>query len=195
MLMKAVSALLVPRARKELDRTRWVGELVRARRAELVKAAMAEGLLAHEALDVVQDGALSLLDRSGWHHLKDDPDGAAKLLATLVRNHARNLRRRHHRRGEGLNSLTPEQQCDDAALALERALDEAQAHIALTGCMNTLGQTQRAVVVARFLEGDSGREVAQQLGLTAGNVAVILHRARGQLRSCIEASQVRFGVE
>lgn len=195
MLMKVVSSMwLAPRARKELDRTRWLGTLVQAHRHALTHTALDEGLTADEALDVVQDAAATVLGRADWKRLEDAPDEAGRLLVTLVRNHARNLRKRHWRKDVGLDALPEENEVDVASRQLDDALEEAQAHIALTGCLSTLKATQRAVVVARFFEGSSGAEVAQALGLTAGNVAVTLHRARQQLKSCVESSRVRFGV-
>lgn len=195
MLMKAVSTMvLVPRARKELARTRWVGALVQRHRAALVRVALDEGLGAEEALDAVQDAAATLLSRSDWRHLEQAPDEARRLFNTLVRNHARNLRKRHWRKDVGLDELPESAELDLAARQLDAALDEAEDHVALTGCLSTLKATQRAVVVARFFEGASGLEVAQSLGLTAGNVAVTLHRARLQLRSCVESSRRTFGV-
>jgi RNA polymerase sigma-70 factor (ECF subfamily) len=194
MLMKALSAMLRSRTRPALEHTRWVGELVRTQRAALVQAAMSEGLLADEALDAIQEGAATLLGRRDWSHLRADPEQAGRLLATLVRNHARNARRRHSRRDVSLEALPVEQEADLTGRDLDGALAEAEAHLALTGCLSTLKQTQRSIVIARFFEGSSGHEVATQLGLTPGNVAVILHRAQTQLRGCLQESRVKFGV-
>lgn len=195
MLMKAVSTMiLVPRAKRELARTRWVAALIGEHRAAMVRAALDEGLSADESLDAVQEAALTVLGRQEWARLDEAPDDAARLLATVVRNHARNLRKRHWRRDVSLDALPEAAEVDLAARQLDEALEEAQAHVALTGCLATLKETQRAVVLARFFEGSSGLEVAQSLGLTAGNVAVTLHRARKQLRSCVETSRSRFGV-
>lgn len=194
MFLKSISALVLgPHARRQLDRTHWVGELVRAQSSALVRAAVAEGLEADEALDVVQSAAMTLLQRRDWQHLEHDLPGATALLVTLVQNTARNTRRRSHRAHLPLEGLNEDQQRDDAAEALELALDEARAHVSLIGCIDTLAAIQRAVVVARFFDGESGRNVAAQLNLSAGNVAVILHRAKGELRSCLQTSRKRFG--
>ena len=193
MWMKAVTALLRSHAQLELEKTQWMGALVEAQRSALVRAAVAEGLQAHEALDLVQDSVITFMSKVEWARLQGRPDEAGRLLVALVRNRARNARRKHARRDVSL---------DDAALAepaaaavqLDDALDQAEAHVALTGCLSTLKQTQRAVVVARFLDERSGADVAAQLGLSQGHVAVILHRAQKQLRTCIETSRERFGV-
>jgi RNA polymerase sigma-70 factor (ECF subfamily) len=193
MWMKVVKSVLLPGSRAGLERTRWLGALVQAQQGALVRAVVAEGLQAHEALDLVQDSVVTFLAHVEWAALRDRPDEAGRLLAALVRNRARNARRRHSRQDL---SLSADEVAAPAAEAqqLDAALDQAEAHVALTGCLSTLKQTQRAVVVARFLDERSGVDVAAQLGLSPGHVAVILHRARQQLRSCLEASRERFGV-
>ena len=65
---------------------------------------------------------------------------------------------------------------------LERAEMAAQ----LDGCMAELGDVHRRVVTLRLLDELSGPEVAEALGLTPGNVAVLLHRAKKQLERCLK---------
>ena len=48
-----------------------------------------------------------------------------------------------------------------------------------------LAEVQRAVVTLRMLDDVVGEDVARQLGLTPGHVAVLLHRAKGQLITCM----------
>lgn len=187
MLMKAMSTLLRPATRRALPRTTWLGELVEAHRVSLARIAASEGLRGDEALDAVQDAAMTFLSRARWLALEDRPDDAVRLLATLTRNRARNARRRHGRDAEPLEQ--PEALQRPAAQAsLDEEIARAQQHVALTGCISTLKGTQRAVVLARLLDGASGDEVAQALGLTPGNVAVTLHRAKERLRSCVQHS-------
>lgn len=49
-----------------------------------------------------------------------------------------------------------------------------------------LPESARAVVTLRDVEGLSSAEVADMLGLTEGNVRVILHRSRARIRSEVE---------
>ncbi len=66
-------------------------------RGDSPRVARREGIGAADALDVVQDAFHTLLGRSGLSRgLRGQPEGAARLLGTIVRNAARNLRRRHH---------------------------------------------------------------------------------------------------
>jgi RNA polymerase sigma-70 factor (ECF subfamily) len=56
----------------------------------------------------------------------------------------------------------------------------------LLAALATLPERQRQVVVLRDLEGLSTPEVAQVLGLSEGNVRVLLHRGRMRLRELLE---------
>lgn len=59
----------------------------------LAAIARREGVSASDALDVVQDAFYTLLKRED---LRDKSEDAARMLSTIVRNAARNARRRHH---------------------------------------------------------------------------------------------------
>lgn len=58
--------------------------------------------------------------------------------------------------------------------------------------MRALGETARTVMEMCDVEGFAPVEIAEILGLTNGNVRVILHRARAQVREQLER---RFGAE
>lgn len=187
---------VLPRAEvaPELDFAGWVGQLVNAHRSTLVRVAMSEGLLADEALDAVQDAFATFVQKREWRTLPRDTLDAPKLLATLVRNQARNARRRHSRKDEGMDSISGNAEVDTAWKQVDDLMIEAQEHVLLTGCINTLKEVQRTVVTERLFEGTSGLQVADELGLTPGNVAVILHRASERLRSCLAKSREHFGI-
>ena len=108
---------------------------------------------------------------------------SAVTTAAIVRNAARNLRRRHHR-------AKPHVDADDAGLATEaptpqQALEHAATRARLVGCMAKLGDVHRHVITLRVLEELSSEEAARELGITPGHVAVLLHRARKQLADCM----------
>ena len=96
-------------------------------------------------------------------------------------NQARNARRTRARREALLTSLSPREE----ARALDEMLLVAEAHVQLTGCLLTLQELPRAVVTARLLDERTGDDVARELSLTPGHVAVLLHRARKRLESCM----------
>ena len=160
----------------------WVAGLARAHASRLAAVARREGLTAADALDAVQDAFHTLLARPDADALRDRPDDAARMLVAIVRNAARNARRRHHRAKPhvGIDELTATD-TPDAALA------RAETTAKVAGCMASLGDIHRSVVTLRVLEELSGDEAARALGLTPGHVAVLLHRARKQLELCMTA--------
>jgi RNA polymerase sigma-70 factor (ECF subfamily) len=164
----------------------WVSILARDHAGRLAALARREGVSATDALDVVQDAFHTLISRPDSQALRDKPDDAARVLATIVRNAARNLRRRHHHakphvdvEGEALTAREP---------TPDEAFEQATTQAQLVGCMAKLGDAHRHVVTLRVLEELSGEEAARALGVTTGHVAVLLHRARKQLEQCMTAS-------
>lgn len=161
----------------------WVSRLARDHAGRLAAVARREGVSATDALDVVQDAFHTLISRPDSQALRDRPDDAARVLHTIVRNTARNLRRRHHR-------AKPHVDIDDAPLAAreptpDEALEQATTQAQLVGCMAKLGDAHRHVITLRVLEELSGEEAARELGVSPGHVAVLLFRARKQLEQCM----------
>jgi RNA polymerase sigma-70 factor (ECF subfamily) len=164
----------------------WITGLARDHAGRLAAIARREGLTASDALDAVQDAFHTLLGRPDIAVLlRDRPDDAARLLAAIVRNAARNLRRRHHR-------ARPHVGLDAELLAAgprpDHALEHAATTVQLVGCMRQLGDVHRRIVTLRVLEELSGEQAARALGLTPNHVAVLLHRARKQLERCMQAA-------
>lgn len=161
----------------------WVAGLARDHAGRLAAIARREGASAADALDVVQDAFHTLLARPDVDRLRELPDDAARLLAAIVRNAARNLRRRHHLARPHLDIAASD------LVASEPRPDDALAHAVtatqLVGCMAQLGDVHRQIVTLRVLEEVSGEQAAQALGLTANHVAVLLHRARKELERCM----------
>lgn len=73
---------------------------------------------------------------------------------------------------------------------VEALINAAEEHVALLGCVGQLGRIQRHVVTLRVLEELTPEDTARELGLTSGNVAVLLHRAKKALLDCIEFGSV-----
>ncbi len=172
----------------ELDLLDHISRLARARRGALASLARAEGLSAEDAVDVVQDALTTLLvlDRAAlpsFEDLEANEDGWHSFVATLVRNAARNKRRRHFlsRPHDAVDGHALADEAPEADLVLARA----EEHVRLRGCVAELCDTQRAVVTLRMLEERPGEDVAKALGLSAGHVAVLLHRAKTALRACM----------
>lgn len=161
-----------------------VGELARAHTPALAAVARGEGLEGDAALDVVQDALHAFLLLPEARRLAGS-DGARRFLVAMVRNGARNLRRRRFR-------AAPHVPAEDAALVglhdahdAEGALAAAETHAQLEGCVGRLGDVKRKVVTLRVLEEASAETVARELGLSEGHVAVLLHRAKKELHRCM----------
>jgi RNA polymerase sigma-70 factor, ECF subfamily len=167
--------------------TGWVSELARHHARGLAAAARREGLSSDDALDAVQEAFHTFLGLPQARELADgehaSSDDARRLLTALVRNAARNMRRRHFRARP--HEVLDEDRAATAARRVDDLLAEAEDHIQLTGCLFKLGDLQRRVVTLRMLEELSGAEVAAELGLTPGHVAVLLHRAKNDLLRCL----------
>lgn len=163
----------------------WVTRLVRDHRTALAAVARSEGLLADDALDAVQDAFATFLGLPHARKLANADDDSRNLLAILVRNQARNRRRRHDLSrphvsdSEVVEGLVDDRESVDAIIAY------AEAHVLAFQCVEKLGDVQRQVVTLRLLEDQPGVRVADLLGTTPGNVAVILHRAKLELRECM----------
>lgn len=169
----------------------WATRLVHTHRGRLYRLARREGLREEDSLDCVQDAFHTFLLLPQARQLVESNDDSLKLLSVLVRNHSRNRRRRHeiarpHDSGdETLALLTAE------ALPVDALIAQAQEFALMIGCLDHLGKLQRAVVSLRMLDEVAGEDVAAMLGLPPSHVAVLLHRAKEKLRSCMLSAGYR----
>jgi len=69
---------------------------------------------------------------------------------------------------------------------VEQHLDDAPVVAAVHAAVRDLPEPQQAVVTLRDVQGLSTYEVSALLGLTEGNVRVILHRGRAKVREALE---------
>jgi RNA polymerase sigma-70 factor (ECF subfamily) len=104
-------------------------------------------------------------------------------LATVTRNMARNeirglMRRRARERKVFERSTGADNDLNQT--------DLMHAHRDLTYVVESLAPKHREVIVQRFFEGLSFREVALNLGISQGNVRIRLHRALQELRTILE---------
>ena len=67
-------------------------------------------------------------------------------------------------------------------------LEDAETVAAIRLAIVDLPEPHQAVVTLRDVEGLSTMEVAEVLGMTEGNVRVVLHRARARIRAAVEAA-------
>jgi RNA polymerase sigma-70 factor (ECF subfamily) len=160
-----------------------LSDLARSGRAELVRAARREGAGPEDAVEAVQDALCTFLQLAQKKETPAEPAEWPAYLAGIVRNVARNKRRRHHlaRPHEDVDALPVP---SDASSA-EKLVAEAEEHVRLRACVDQLCETQKAVVMLRLLEERPGEDVAESLGISRGYVDVLLHRAKASLRVCM----------
>ncbi len=169
----------------------WVSRLVHTHRGRLYRLARREGLREEDSLDCAQDAFHTFLLLPQARQLVESDDDSIKLLSVLARNHARNRRRKHevarpHESGdETLAVLTAE------APPVDELIGQAQEFALMIGCLDHLGKLQRAVVSLRMLDEVAGEDVAAMLELAPSHVAVLLHRAKLSLRSCMLSAGYR----
>ena len=101
-------------------------------------------------------------------------------LIRCIRNRAYNHIRDHRREKlKGDESETGGQTSDDELPESESLRMEAMA--ALRQMLDELNETDRQLVILKYFEGLKYREIAEQMGLTIGNVGYRLHHILRQL--------------
>lgn len=68
----------------------------------------------------------------------------------------------------------------------EHLLDNPAFLTVLTGCINKLPQNWKGVVVGKYIHHKKGSEICKELGITSSNLWQMAHRAKLQLRTCLD---------
>ena len=134
----------------------------------------------HAAADLVQQVLLMTLERLRAGKLRD-PDRVASFALGTSRMVVLEMRRGAWRREELLAAYGDSEAVFEAPEPM--ALDPDR----LAGCLEALAERERSVVVLTFFSDKPADEVGAELGIAAGNVRVIRHRALGKLRACMGA--------
>jgi RNA polymerase sigma-70 factor (ECF subfamily) len=133
------------------------------------------------AEDLAGEVFLRLVEKISTYTYRGQP-----ILAWLY-TIARNLLTDHHRQAGRTVPLREEGQeiaaSSDPTKAVERHLDQA----CLVRAMPALTESQRQVILLRFVQGLSHAETARVLGKTENATKVIQHRALQALRRALEA--------
>jgi len=133
------------------------------------------------AEDLMQQVLTTILEALRQGRLRE-PDKLASFVLGTCRMTVLNLRRGAHRRAELLaqfGSILP-----TAVQPAEPQFDLEQ----LAGCVQSLNERERSVVVMTFYDQKSGEDIAGWLGISVANLRVIRHRAIRQLRDCMGAT-------
>jgi RNA polymerase sigma-70 factor (ECF subfamily) len=160
--------------------------VVHRERAALVRVALREGLSAEDGLECVQDALCTFLRLYKLGEVSAPVQQWGPFLAGIVRNGARNYRRRH---AVARPHEPTAADCRSGAPAADEILIRAEAQVRLRVCVAELCEIQRAVVLLRLLSEQPGDDVAQSLGISRGYVDVLTHRAKSALRACMLRGQ------
>jgi RNA polymerase sigma-70 factor (sigma-E family) len=145
-------------------------EFVTARQAALLRTAYLLTGHAQDAEDLVQTTLAKVVPQ--WRRIRDDPE--AYVRRVMVNENISRWRRRRWR----------EQSSDVLPDLLASGPDHAEL-IAVRDALATLAPRQRAVLVLRYYEGLSEREIAAQLGIAAGTVKSQARDGLARLRAAL----------
>ncbi|HMB74663.1 MAG TPA: sigma-70 family RNA polymerase sigma factor [Gammaproteobacteria bacterium] len=140
---------------------------------------VAAGMLgdAAEAQDVTQETFTQY-----WQHGADAEHTKAWLIR-VARNRCLDRLRRRHRIEYREPEALPEAVNSHDSLAVAE-LDELTER--LRCAVDSLPEPQRSIVLLFSLQGMSGKDCAETLGISVNQVKVYLHRARARLRTLME---------
>jgi RNA polymerase sigma-70 factor, ECF subfamily len=133
---------------------------------------------AHAAADLVQQVLLTTLERLRAGEVRE-PDKIASFVLGMCRMTVMEMRRGARRREALLAAWTDIDQTYETPEPI--VLDPER----LAGCLERLAARERSVVLLTFAADKAADEVGKELGISAGNVRVIRHRAIGKLRECM----------
>jgi len=132
--------------------------------------------------DLVQDVLLLTLQKLRAGAVRE-PERLASYILGTCRQLVIDGRRTGNRRQELLDTFGGDLQA--AVDASAEPLDTDR----LEHCLGRLPARERAVLTLTFYDDRSADAVAQELGVSAGNVRVIRHRGIEHLRACLEQSE------
>lgn len=132
----------------------------------------------HAAADLVQQVLMMALERLRAGKLRD-PEQLASFVLGMCRMVVMDSRRGTARRGALLETYG----------VVDEAVEDAEPRVfereRLAACLEALSERERSVVVSSFFDEAS----TAGLGLSAGNLRVVRHRALGKLRTCLETRE------
>ena len=140
----------------------------------------------HAAADLVQQVLLMTLERLRAGEVRE-PERIASFVLGACRMTVIELRRGSRRREALLEAWGGAEEAFEAPEPLVLDADR------LAECLSALSERERSVVVLTFYSDSPADRVGAELGLAAGNVRVIRHRALARLRGCMDLGRSTGG--
>jgi RNA polymerase sigma-70 factor (ECF subfamily) len=136
-----------------------------------------------EAEDVLQEVYVTV-----WRKAADFDAGRASPITWLIaiaRNRAIDRLRatKQSRRMEPIDAAA--EVADSAAIA-DRALESAQDHARLHGCLEGLASHERAALRGAYFDGNTYEDLAARMSVPLGTMKSWIRRAMIKLKSCLE---------
>jgi RNA polymerase sigma-70 factor, ECF subfamily len=136
-----------------------------------------------EAEDVLQEIFVTV-----WRKAADFDAARASPMTWLIaiaRNRAIDRLRatRQSRRMEPIDSAAD---VADSATGADSALESAQDHARLHGCLDTLAAHERAALRGAYFDGNTYEELAARMKVPLGTMKSWIRRAMIKLKSCLE---------
>ncbi len=85
-------------------------------------------------------------------------------------------------KGNWIEERVPQSWGNDA----EKDIENAELKLALEACVQNLPEKHRMVFMLKTVQNYDTEEICNELDITSSNLWVIIHRARLQLRNCME---------
>src|SRR6185436_7753400 len=137
-----------------------------------------------EAHDLMQQVMVATLEKLRAGEVRE-PERIVSFVFGMCRMVTMEMRRGERRRDELLEKYGPDLEIAD--IAIPPRLDEAR----VAACLERLAERERTVLILSFYEDEPADRVGEMLGLSAGNVRVIRHRAMERLRDCVMGGDAR----
>ena len=150
------------------------------------------------AEDLVQDTFVSALKNYDSFQQKSKPSTwLIAILKNKIIDHYRKKVREYHK--ESLDSLAGSEDFFDKKghwkkeshpqpwnFDTDKGIQQEEFYLILKKCLKKLNDLQRIAFVMKHMEDAETTEICKELEITASNYWVIIHRAKLQLRKCIE---------
>ena len=131
--------------------------------------------------DILQETAMAVFKEMGRY----DPDRSFAAWAVgIAKNKVGEHWRRHGRKRELVRD--PRVMAIMAETTVEMAAEIDSRRRALWECLDTVKYRSWNLLTMHYVNGDKPRAIAEQLGISATNVRVLLSRIRQVLRKCIQ---------
>jgi RNA polymerase sigma-70 factor (TIGR02943 family) len=87
---------------------------------------------------------------------------------------------------------TAEDKPGDWGIDYQQTTDNKEFYKILNACKKKLQELQQSVFVMKYMEDLNSDEICKALGITPSNYWVLIHRAKLQLRSCLEKNWINL---